>query len=246
MSSVVHVSGSKRQVPSGYGDFVSYWLSSAPPSAAPVRPRGARAAVRRNRLKRALDVAAALVLLLLLGPAMLAMVGLVAMAGGRPIYGHERVGHGGRRFCCWKIRTMVRDADRRLDDLLHDDPDLSDEWARDHKLRRDPRVTRLGWWLRLTSFDELPQLWNVLAGDMSLVGPRPVTAAELDRYGASVRHYLRVRPGLTGLWQLSGRNDLPYRRRVALDRLYVVRWSLRRDVGLILGTPAALLCRNGC
>ena len=136
-----------------------------------------------------------------------------------PIYGHERIGRGGRPFLCWKVRTMVPDAEARLEAILRADPVRADEWARDHKLRDDPRVTWLGRWLRLTSLDEVPQLWNVLRGEMSLVGPRPVTRPELARYGASARHYLAVRPGLTGMWQLDGRNALPYARRVAARSL---------------------------
>jgi len=205
--------------------------------------RGTRPGVLTR--KRVIDLVGAGGLLLLMLPLLLLMLAAVTVAGGRPIYGHLRVGRGGRMFRCWKIRTMVPDAEARLAGLLRADPALADEWARDHKLRHDPRVTRLGHLLRLTSFDELPQLWNIVRGEMSLVGPRPVTRAELARYGGSARHYLAVRPGLTGMWQLDGRNDMPYARRVVLDRFYATRPSLWRDVTLLARTPLALLRRPG-
>lgn len=195
--------------------------------------------------KRLVDVAGAGVLLLLLAPVITLLLGIVALGGGSPVYGHERVGRGGRRFRCWKIRTMVPDAPERLDALLHADPALAAQWARDHKLRDDPRVTRRGRLLRRTSLDETPQLWNILVGDMSLVGPRPITACELGKYGRSARHYRAVRPGLTGMWQLEGRNDVPYSRRVLLDRFYVMRRTPLRDVALMCRTPLVILRRTG-
>ena len=166
-----------------------------------------------------MDVAGAALLLALLLPLLAMIVALVWSSGGAPIYGHERVGRGGRRFLCWKIRTMVPGAEARLEDILRRDPDAPPSGRATTSSRDDPRVTRLGRFLRRTSLDELPQLWNVLVGEMSLVGPRPVTPPELTRYGASARHYLAVRPGLTGLWQLDGRNDIPYARRVAARSL---------------------------
>jgi lipopolysaccharide/colanic/teichoic acid biosynthesis glycosyltransferase len=190
-------------------------------------------------------VVGAAVLLLLLLPVLLTITTVVWAAGGSPIYGHERVGRGGRPFLCWKIRTMVLDAEARLEATLRSDPARAAEWSRDHKLRDDPRVTPIGRWLRPTSLDELPQLWNVLVGEMSLVGPRPVTRPELARYGVSARHYLAVRPGLTGMWQLDGRNDLPYARRVVLDRFYVMRPSIRRDFALLARTPFGIARRSG-
>jgi len=229
-----------------YGEFLSCRLTAIGRAARPRPVRTAGGPPWRGRAKRAIDVVGASLLLLLLAPVATLLVGLVWLDGGSPIFGHERTGRGGRPFRCWKIRTMLPDAAARLDALLAADPGLAAEWRRDHKLRRDPRVTRLGRLLRRTSLDEVPQLWNVLIGEMSLVGPRPVTAAELARYRGSARHYLAVRPGLTGMWQLDGRKDLPYARRVLLDRFYVMRPSIGRDVALLARTPLALVGRGGC
>jgi lipopolysaccharide/colanic/teichoic acid biosynthesis glycosyltransferase len=234
MPALIQIPDSKPSTIAAYGEFVSYWLSDLGSSH------------ERGRAKRAIDVVVAALLILLFAPTLALLVGLVWLAGGSPLYGHERIGRGGRTFLCWKIRTMVPDAARRLDEVLRADPELAAEWARDHKLRRDPRVTRVGRVLRWTKLDELPQLWNVLVGDMSLVGPRPVTAEELAKYGRSLRHYLAVRPGLTGVWQLDGRNDPSYDRRVLLDRYYVMRPSVLRDVGLLVRTPVAIVRRGGC
>jgi exopolysaccharide production protein ExoY len=250
MPALTQASAAKPSQVAAYEEFVSDWLrrrlaSTRERSPATGATRGQPAWRRRGRWKRAIDLAGAAGLLALLLPVLLAMLALVWADGGAPIYGHERVGRGGRRFRCWKLRTMVPDAEARLAGILRDDPSRRAEWARDHKLRDDPRVTRLGRWLRLLSLDELPQLWNVLAGEMSLVGPRPVTRPELARYGASARHYLAVRPGLTGMWQLDGRNDLPYARRVLLDRFYVMRPSIGRDFALLSRTPFAIARRTG-
>ena len=229
-----------------YGELVSNWLridagAASERSQADGRPGGPG----WRRCKRLVDVVGAAVLLVLLLPALSIILAVVWATGGAPIYGHERIGRGGRPFLCWKVRTMVPDAEARLEAILRADTVRADEWARDHKLRDDPRVTWLGRWLRLTSLDEVPQLWNVLRGEMSLVGPRPVTRPELARYGASARHYLAVRPGLTGMWQLDGRNALPYARRVLLDRFYVMKPSIRRDFALISRTPFAIARRTG-
>lgn len=228
-----------------YEELVSNWLKIDAGTACG-RPRAAGEPGGPGRHKRLFDVVGAAVLLSVLLPVLAMVIALVWAAGGKPIYGHERVGRGGLLFRCWKVRTMVPDAEEQLGAILRADPVRAAEWARDHKLRDDPRVTRLGHWLRLTSFDELPQLWNVLVGEMSLVGPRPVTLPELARYGASARHYLKVRPGITGIWQLDGRNDLPYARRILLDRFYVMKPSLRRDVALVSRTPFAIARRTGC
>jgi undecaprenyl-phosphate galactose phosphotransferase len=160
-------------------------------------------------------------------------------------YRHERIGKGGRRFECLKFRTMVPDAGRVLDDYLAAHPEAEAAWRRDHKLRHDPRITRIGAWLRRTSLDELPQLINVMRGEMSLVGPRPVVAEELARYGDNIVYYVESTPGLTGLWQVSGRNDLDYRRRVHLDCWYVKNWSLWCDLVILFKTPRAVLRGNG-
>ncbi len=165
--------------------------------------------------------------------------------GGAPIYAQERIGRGGRVFRCYKFRSMVVDSRARLERLLTESAAAREEWARDHKLRRDPRITPIGAFLRKSSLDELPQLFNVLGGTMSLVGPRPIVAAEVARYGRRIIHYYAVRPGITGLWQISGRNDVSYRRRVALDCAYVKHRSLMLDLRILTVTVPIVLMRRG-
>lgn len=195
--------------------------------------------------KRVFDVAAALVLMLLLSP-LLVMVALLVMRDGGPcLYGHTRVGVDGRKFRCLKFRSMVRNADAVLKDLLASDAQARAEWAADFKLKHDVRVTRLGHFIRKTSIDELPQLWNVVRGDMSLVGPRPVVEKELERYGDSVSYYLGVLPGITGLWQVSGRNDTDYDTRVALDVAYVRNWTFGGDIVILFKTIGVVLRGRG-
>ncbi len=195
--------------------------------------------------KRAIDVIGSFTGIVLLSPLILT-IGLIAwISSGSPFYRHRRVGLGGRCFDCMKFRTMVPNADKVLHDLLDGDRELKEEWLRDHKLRSDPRVTRLGKFLRRTSLDELPQLWNVLRGEMSLVGPRPVVPDELRRYGNKVETFLSAKPGITGLWQISGRNDMDYRRRVALDVCYVRSRRMTLDLAIILRTLPAVFTRNG-
>jgi lipopolysaccharide/colanic/teichoic acid biosynthesis glycosyltransferase len=185
--------------------------------------------------KRVMDVALALVLLPILLPVM-ALIALGMAHRGQIIYGHRRVGRHGREFTCYKFRTMVVDADLRLADILSSDPKARAEWAGDHKLRDDPRITRLGRVLRKTSLDELPQLWNVLRGDMSFVGPRPVTRAELVKYGDVAAAYLSVRPGVTGPWQVSGRSEVSYTARVMQDADYIAGINLASDAVIIAQT----------
>ena len=195
--------------------------------------------------KRAIDVIGSLTGIVLLSPLILS-IGLIAwVSSGSPFYRHRRVGLGGRCFDCMKFRTMVPNADKVLHDLLDGNRELKEEWLRDHKLRNDPRVTNLGKFLRKTSLDELPQLWNVLRGEMSLVGPRPVVPDELRRYGNKVETFLSAKPGITGLWQVSGRNDTDYRRRVALDVCYVHSRSTIVDVYIIIKTLPAVFARSG-
>jgi exopolysaccharide production protein ExoY len=204
------------------------------------------AAKLRPAAKRALDILGASLLLLAALPAFLVIAVLVRMDGGSPFYAHERVGRGGRLFGCLKFRSMVADADKRLAALLERDPAARAEWDATRKLKNDPRVTWVGRFLRASSLDELPQIINVLKGDMSLVGPRPVQASELAAYyGAAAQHYMSVRPGITGPWQVSGRSDTSYAQRVALDVAYVTRPSLLRDVAILLRTPMAVLARRG-
>jgi lipopolysaccharide/colanic/teichoic acid biosynthesis glycosyltransferase len=196
--------------------------------------------------KRALDLLGAGLLLLLTLPAFLVIAALVRMDGGRVFYAHQRVGAGGRPFGCLKFRSMVMDADRRLAALLERDAAARAEWEATRKLKNDPRVTGIGRFLRATSLDELPQLINVLRGEMSLVGPRPVQPAELATfYGAAAQHYMMVRPGITGPWQVSGRNDTSYAQRVALDVGYVTHGTLLTDMKILLRTPIAVLARRG-
>jgi exopolysaccharide production protein ExoY len=195
--------------------------------------------------KRAFDVSAGLILLFMFLPAILFLGLIVATDGGRPFISLRRLGRHGRHFSCWKIRTMVVDAEVRLARILAQDPDAAAEWARDQKLVDDPRVTRLGRALRRTSLDELPQLWNIVRGDMSLVGPRPITDAEMVRYGEAASSYLSVRPGLTGLWQVQGRNSVSYDERVKLDVDYVSQLSLKDDLSILLRTVGAVLNRTG-
>ncbi|WP_270935920.1 sugar transferase [Falsiroseomonas oryzae] len=205
-----------------------------------------RAATLRHAAKRSIDILGAGALLLAALPVFLVIAALVRMDGGKVFYAHERVGRGGRLFGCLKFRSMVADADRRLAALLDRDPAARAEWESTRKLKNDPRVTWVGRFLRATSLDELPQLINVLKGEMSLVGPRPVQAAELAAfYGPAAQHYLSVRPGITGPWQVSGRNDTSYAQRVALDVAYVTQPSLIKDIAILLRTPIAVLARRG-
>lgn len=219
---------------------------SAPARAVAGLSRRDRAARLATYAKRAMDVAIAGAALLVALPFFLVVAALIRADGGPAFYAHPRVGRGGRIFGCLKFRSMVADSQARLEALLAADPAAREEWDRTRKLRHDPRITRIGRILRATSLDELPQLINVLKGEMSIVGPRPVTQAELDRhYGAAAAHYLSVRPGITGLWQVSGRSETSYDQRVALDVAYVSQASLLGDVRILLKTPAAVLSRRG-
>ena len=196
--------------------------------------------------RRGLDIMIAAVLLVLLAPMLLVVAVLVRTQDGGPaLFAHDRIGLRGKSFKCLKFRTMLTDSEARLALVLASDPVARAEWERDHKLRCDPRITRLGRFLRRSSLDELPQLFNVLRGEMSLVGPRPIVEAEVSRYGRRFRHYINVRPGITGLWQVSGRNNTSYRRRVALDTV----WGRSASFGfyvkiLVLTVPAVLLSRG--
>ena len=197
-------------------------------------------------MERAVELPICVLLLLFFAPVMLiAAVAVRLQDGGPALFGHTRIGRDGRKFQCLKFRSMVVDAEARLQALLSSDPDARAEWERDHKLRRDPRVTLLGEFLRRSSIDELPQLINVLRGEMSLVGPRPITLSEAARYRRYFKVYCQVRPGITGLWQVSGRNDVSYRRRVALDVTYAKLRSLRLYFTILAATGPAVLARRG-
>ena len=200
----------------------------------------------RKELLRATDLILAIILLALLSPLMLIVAFLITLGDGKtPLFGHRRYGRGGRTFLCFKFRSMAADADVRLARVLATDPAARAEWARDHKLRDDPRITMVGRIIRKTSIDELPQLLNVLRGEMSLVGPRPIVAAEVKRYGRRFGHYCSVRPGITGIWQISGRNDVGYRRRVAMDSVMVRRMSPQLYARVLVGTARSVLMGKG-
>lgn len=173
------------------------------------------------------------------------MVLIWANDGGAPLYAQWRIGRGGRTFRCFKLRTMVTDSEERLQQLLATNPAARAEWQRDHKLKNDPRITALGRFLRETSLDELPQLLNVIRGEMSIVGPRPIVTGEIHRYGRRFSDYCSVPPGITGLWQVSGRNDVSYRRRVALDVTYARRRSLATNLLIMIATVPVMIFRKG-
>jgi lipopolysaccharide/colanic/teichoic acid biosynthesis glycosyltransferase len=197
-------------------------------------------------LTAAMNIVVALAVLTFLLPLMLLVaLAIYAQDGGPVLFAHRRIGLNGRQFRCLKFRSMAIDAEQRLAALLASDPAARAEWQRDHKLRRDPRVTRLGAFLRKTSLDELPQFLNVLRGEMSIVGPRPIVEAEVAKYGRRFTDYCAVKPGITGLWQVSGRNDTSYRTRVALDCVYARRRSFGLDAYIIACTVPAVLTRRG-
>lgn len=196
-------------------------------------------------LKRSLDLIVGVLLLIALMPVMLIIALLVKRDGGSVLFSHKRIGANGKPFRCLKFRTMCPDAEARLQKLLDENPEARAEWERDFKLKDDPRVTRLGAFMRETSLDELPQLLNVIKGEMSLVGPRPIVSAEASRYGAAFRDYLGCRPGLTGLWQVSGRNDIDYESRVRLDSSYAREWSFFRDISILVRTVRVVFGRTG-
>ncbi len=196
-------------------------------------------------LKTAFDQFVAVMLVVLFAPLLLALAVLVRRDGGPALYRHRRIGAGGRIFGCIKFRTMVTESDSVLEKLLFDDPVAAAEWAATQKLRNDPRITRVGRFLRLSSLDELPQLFNVLRGEMSLVGPRPIVQAEVVRYGEEIEYYYETKPGLTGLWQVSGRSDTSYERRVRLDVWYVRNWTLWHDIAILLKTIPAVFLQRG-
>jgi len=184
--------------------------------------------------------------LLFVAPLMIVVAIAIKIQDGGPVFfGHSRIGYEGRSFRCWKFRSMVVDAEARLAALLARSPEARREWEADQKLRDDPRVTLLGRILRVSSIDELPQLFNVLRGEMSLVGPRPIVTGEVARYGRRFSQYCSVRPGITGLWQISGRNDVSYRRRVAMDTVFANTLSLSLYLKILFATVPAVLKREG-
>ncbi len=211
-----------------------------------LKPRANLATDLKEAATLSFNQLAAALLLLLLSPVMALVAFLIWKRDGAPIFfAHYRVGHDGKLFRCLKFRSMLRNSEQVLADLLRDDPAARAEWARDQKLTNDPRITGVGHFLRKTSLDELPQLFNVLRCEMSLVGPRPITVSELTRYGRVRWHYLSVRPGITGLWQVSGRNNTSYEERVALDQRYVEQRTLLGDLGILFKTVRVVVLREG-
>lgn len=199
-----------------------------------------------RRTKRGLDLLGALLGGMLVGPLMVFLAVLIRLDSPGPVFfGHQRLGAGERSFRCWKFRTMHADAGRLLEVHLENNPHLRAEWEENRKLRDDPRVTRVGSFLRKTSLDELPQLWNVLRAEMSLVGPRPIVDAEVPKYGRTYELYSRTKPGMSGLWQVSGRSDTSYEERVALDGLYARSWSLWLDLVILARTMKCMLLGSG-
>ena len=202
---------------------------------------------RRNRLaKRIFDLVATVIGGLLILPVLLILAVLVGIDNkGGVIFAHRRVGRKGKLFPCYKFQSMVPDAQERLEEYLAQNPEARKEWEESFKLTNDPRVTKLGAFLRKTSLDELPQLWNVLIGDMSLVGPRPIVAKEIERYGDYIREYYMVPPGITGLWQVNGRSDTTYEERVAMDTWYVRNWSVWIDLVYLFKTVKTVFSGKG-
>jgi len=218
-------------------------------AAAPLGGAGKRIGLNAAEfaLKRIFDLLSVVVILTLFGWLMIIIAVMVRMSGGKKVlYGHTRVGRGGRPFKCLKFRSMVSNSDEVLRNLLETDPDARAQWERDFKLKDDPRITRIGRFIRKTSLDELPQLWNVVKGEMSIVGPRPVVQAEFEQYyGGAREHYLSVPPGLTGLWQVSGRNDLDYAQRVELDKAYVEKSNVFYDFVIVMRTVKVMVVKRG-
>ncbi|HHW9641667.1 undecaprenyl-phosphate galactose phosphotransferase WbaP [Haemophilus influenzae] len=196
-------------------------------------------------LKRTMDIVGSLAIIIIFSPVLLYLYFAVKKDGGNAIYGHPRIGRNGKTFNCLKFRTMVVNSKEVLDELLRTDPEARAEWEKDFKLKNDPRITKIGAFIRKTSLDELPQLFNVLKGEMSLVGPRPIVIDELERYEENVDYYLMAIPGMTGLWQVSGRNNIDYNTRVYFDSWYVKNWSLWNDIAILFKTVNVVLNRYG-
>jgi Undecaprenyl-phosphate galactose phosphotransferase WbaP len=202
--------------------------------------------VPKHSLARVLDLSCIFLALPFILVAFFIITILVMLDSEGPVfYRQARIGRYGRRFYVYKFRTMVQNADQLLQTYLAKSPELRAEWLATHKLKNDPRITRVGAILRKTSLDELPQLWNILIGEMSLIGPRPIVEAEVEKYGDCFELYIQVRPGLTGLWQVSGRSDTSYERRVELDKYYVLNRSLKLDLQILFKTVFVVLKKDG-
>lgn len=196
-------------------------------------------------MKRFVDIVVASLAIILLAPLSSVIAAIIVADGGKVFFGHERVGLHGRPFKCLKFRSMKLNSQELLTDLLANDDEARAEWNEHYKLKNDPRITWFGNFIRRSSIDELPQLLNVLKGDMSLIGPRPVMVEELQRYGEYASEFLSVKPGVTGLWQVSGRNDLDYEQRVALDIEYVRTRNMFMDMSILIRTVWVVLDRKG-
>lgn len=213
----------------------------------PAQAASSKATIYAKWGNRLLDVTLAIILILLLLPVMMLTALMVFASDPGPVlFAHARIGRRGHLFPCYKFRSMYVGAEQRLADLVAANPELGRQWAEGQKLRRDPRVTPIGRILRVYCLDELPQLFNVIEGDMSLVGPRPITEGELARYGRHADAYCSVRPGLTGLWQVTRSDTTSYNRRIATDILYIRRKSLRLDCRILLMTIPAVIFGRGC
>jgi len=199
-----------------------------------------------STLKRIMDLCIAVPAAIFLSPGLLALAIWVYLDDGAPIiFAHTRRGKNGKPFKCLKFRTMVRDADARLEALLKTDPVLRAEWEKNQKLKDDPRLTKHGGFLRRYSLDELPQLWNIIKGEMSIVGPRPIVEDEVRRYGRDIASYDALKPGVVGIWQISGRNDTSYEARVQMDVDYVAKQSVFNDLMILVKAIPAILLKKG-
>lgn len=218
-----------------------FWLQPTV-SSVQVQPRRL---LYRDFGKRAFDLVFVLAMSPLLLPIVALLAVIVRLDGGNAFFGHKRVGKNGKTFTCWKLRSMVPDSEERLRAYLLSNKEARDYWQANFKLTDDPRITKLGKFLRKTSLDELPQFWNVFIGDMSIVGPRPVTRDETAFYAEYLSLIQLARPGITGLWQVSGRNAVDYEQRVALDVRYMLAASFFADVAIILKTVFVMLKKTG-
>jgi len=209
---------------------------------ASVKPSDEVLKVHSSGLKRAMDLALAIPAVIFMSPLLILIYGLLKIFDPGPaLFSQLRVGRDGQTFLVYKFRTMRQDAQQRLDQMLANDPEAAAEWAQYQKLRKDPRVTPLGTFLRKSSLDELPQLLNIVRGEMSVIGPRPVTSGEIHRYGGDYAYYVAVRPGVLGLWQVSGRNALTYPERIAMDVKYVKTWSIWADLMILVRAVPVVL-----
>lgn len=199
----------------------------------------------KKSVKRTIDVVGSVSGIILLSPVFLYLMYKVRQDGGPAFYGHSRLGKDGKTFKCLKFRSMVPNSAEVLKELLENDPSAREEWDKTFKLKNDPRITKIGDFLRKTSLDEIPQLFNVLKGEMSLVGPRPIVTDEIKYYNDNIKYYYSVKPGVTGLWQVSGRSDTSYRKRVKLDNFYVRNYTVLRDIQIMIKTVFVVLKREG-